>query len=352
MNHFFTISKSIDKIKIKYKRKQYGIEKKDVTDDRYKTGREIRKDKLKEQLKMTGDRFDTGIFSELLTQTQSIKEYQNLGGKIGTYRYMLTIHTEGEENSVFFAGGQYQPNGTYNAYEWWLEYNPNKQTVPDVIRQFLTANEAVVTEITSFDLAYDLRGTDSNYNQITVDSVVFDAPAQTQVMKWGTVAGDDTKYLRPKSQHGRVKVYDKEKERQNTPEAEQYKGVTRVEFSFSKCGYLLADEFPPMLFDRYAKEIFDLIQQIRVCTRNPENVNTEGMNGANVYAIQQFVRMGRADHALEFIGKMAQNSRYKYRKWLRENYCTGIEPDAIEFLRWLQKALRQTIPCGEIRSIL
>ena len=56
MNHFFTISKSIDKIKIKYKLKQYGIEKKDVTDDRYKTGREIRKDKRAEALEISRTR--------------------------------------------------------------------------------------------------------------------------------------------------------------------------------------------------------------------------------------------------------------------------------------------------------
>ena len=132
-----------------------------------------------------------------------VNEYQSIAPF--KYRYWYDIRSETDKEGTFSISEYY--NGDYrdsspipNAFQ--IEYNPNKsgQAVFESFCQYFVFR---IHDIKSFDIAYDLPGAD-------VKSVYLDTKAD--IMKYGKTSRQ-TLYISPKSDSGRVKVYQKDAER-------------------------------------------------------------------------------------------------------------------------------------------
>lgn len=154
--------------------------------------------------------------------------------KINSWQDYYKFGSDDEENAFAFFVGRLRAPGEVDTSYCMLEYNPNKTVVPDVVNAFLYIRNAIVHRISSMDVAFDLKG-------VPIQNICFVGHGATSTMSIGTIGSSATRYLRPNCKDGRIKVYDKEKERQGHKDEEQYKGVTRVEITYQNVEFLLLD---------------------------------------------------------------------------------------------------------------
>ena len=123
------------------------------------------------------------------------------------YRYSYTLRIKGEKEGVFFIAEYY--NGDFREQasvpeKFILEYNPNKSG-SRIYEEFCSTFLFTFTEITSFDIAYDIPN--ANVNDVFINT-------RADVMTYGKTT-NKTLYIAPKEDNsGRVKVYSKHIERE------------------------------------------------------------------------------------------------------------------------------------------
>lgn len=127
------------------------------------------------------------------------------------YRYWFDIRSRDEEEGTFhiesFYNGDFK-NSKMLPKAFQVEFNPNKRGLA-VWRSFCDHFSFTITQIKKFDIAYDLPGAD--WRDVYLDT-------KADVMKYGKTTRQ-TLYVAPKADNGRVKVYQKDKEREEHGQA-------------------------------------------------------------------------------------------------------------------------------------
>lgn len=247
---------------------------------------------------------------------------------IGAWRDMYWYEMDGYESSFAFFYAQYGANYAWDYDICMVEYNPNKTRVPPNIVSFLVRYFAKVKEIVSIDVAFD-------FPNVPVTAFLFDCNGNTDTMTYGNVANTPTRYLRPKANDGRVKIYDKGKEREGKKDENDFKGVTRVEVTYHNVAFLVLNvykhDWGHDIMNRL-KSMLDDLNSVKV----PgvfKNVSSSGLNLATCYAIDTMLEDGRADRAQQIVSFLAPNSRSKYRRYIeaRREYRGVFDGNEIEF---------------------
>ena len=267
--------------------------------------------------------------------TFDVKEFDEKfydGGKIGSWRYSASFRCGSDSGVVFFAIGRMTPTGVQAKY-CCVEFNPNKTAVPGFVIRFLRRYYAKINEISSLDLAYDLK-------DVKVDQVHFEAPGQTETMSYGSLSSQATKYLRPKANDGRIKVYDKFAESKE----ERFRNTTRVEISYHNVGFLLESNW----YDPDIKRLdnmLKLLQGVRVPNYAWKRVANDDLKAIHIFTIDAFLDLGRADLAEDYIKHLGINQRSKYRTYINERCYTYLETDSLAFGFMLSDLIHAVLPC-------
>ncbi len=219
--------------------------------------------KLTSKLKNQGNNKNRSpwLFQEFLdryTGSYTIIERVNLSPvqmrKINSWQDYYKFQNGDEESVLAFFVGRLKAQGDVDGSYCMLEFNPNKTTVPDVVTVFLYFRGAYVHRISSIDVAFDLKG-------VPIQDICFVGHGSISTMSIGTIGSSATRYLRPKCKDGRIKVYDKEKERQGYSDADSYKDITRVEITYQNVEFLLIDFLKDKIVDIDASD-FDHIDDL------------------------------------------------------------------------------------------
>ena len=286
------------------------------------------------------------------------------GGRVGSWRYSAWSTNKGEESPTMFFIGMVKKNGATDYTFADLEFNPNKISGQSPFTSYLASCDPEVWEIPKIDLAYDLKDS-------TPWSVLFDCHGATEVMTFGTVSGPVTRYLRPKASQGRIKIYDKEKERAGKPDAEKYKGVTRLEISYKNVGFLLNKYFYGKDIDRL-HEMLDQLNSCKVpsyCWHQPKMFKTVDENGRRVdsredrpglkdvlikydpkitMVLDSFAELGRGDKVQEYLRMLSRPSYKLYRDYIVGQAYETLEDNHFTFGFRLSEEIRRVIPIGKI----
>lgn len=248
--------------------------------------------------------------------------------RIGAWREMFWFELADCESSFAFFYAQYGANFAWHYDICMVEYNPNKVRIPPPVVTFLSKYYAKVAEIVSLDVAFD-------FPNVPVSAFLFDCNGNNEVMTYGTVSSTPTRYLRPKANDGRVKIYDKGKEREGKADEKEYKGVTRVEVTYHNVGFLVLGVYNHdwgFHIMQRLKEMLDDLNSVKV----PgvfKNVPSSGLNAAFCNALDSFLELDRTDKALEVISYMGINQRKQYRDYLsaRREFHGVFDGNEIEF---------------------
>lgn len=234
-------------------------------------------------------------------------------GKINSYRHMAWAKVN-DEGVVSVKYGRFRNDGSADYAFINVEYNPSKCTLPSSLISYLVAFDYKIYQVTSIDLAFDIQG-------ITVNDVLFCGHASSQVMTFGTLGATSTKYLHPKVNHGRVKVYDKYAERllasRKTPSIDPvaFKGVTRIEFTFHNVSFLLQPFYEELEVIKI-NDMFKYISQVMVKADRIDLLDGT-IKENDRFVIDNFVHLGRVDLAYTYIRNKGVNQRAALTKYLR-----------------------------------
>ena len=122
------------------------------------------------------------------------------------YRYWYDIRKKDDPEGTFHIEQSY--NGDFKETRqipeaFQVEFNPNKSGAT-VWESFCSYFAFTVSEVKKFDIAYDLPGAD--LREVHIDT-------KADIMKYGKTSCQ-TLYIAPKAETGRVKVYQKDEERE------------------------------------------------------------------------------------------------------------------------------------------
>lgn len=259
--------------------------------------------------------------------------------KVGSWAYMCWITLEDCEAAFAFFYGQFGKNFSVDWSLCQIEYNPNKTRVPSFIGGFLADRYAKIHTIVSIDVAFDFKGVPVSHYGIV-------AHGATEVMTYGTLSGVPARYVRPKANDGRIKIYDKEKEREGKPDAEKYKGVSRVEVTFHDVTFLLRQNFYSSDIDRLNNMVDDL-NAVRV-PDVAKMASREGLNGLYVDMLDDIYFAYGLDKALTYCRRISRNSWKKYRDYIltRSGSHPVFDGDGILFGLQLSDELLRVLYCA------
>lgn len=282
-----------------------------------------------------------------------VKGLSVLGGKnpVGKYVYSYWFMLEGWESNVICFQGQIDGSGDVDRNVFVIEYNPNKHVLPDFITAFLKVTGACACQILSCDFCYDF------YN-VPVSEFVFDANGHCQTMTFGTVSGGAAKYLSPKAKDGRVKIYDKEKERKGKDDAEKYKGITRMEVTYKKLDFLLDyvnDNNGLQFWGEDLKRIKDMLEAVQrvkfpdsYLASNKTGLE-EKLNPGHLMAIRSFLDNMQYDQAREYVRLCFSSKapRVKYNEYIRSYdgvTCLYANTGYVHFADDIISCLKEALP--------
>lgn len=302
-------------------------------------------DKLRIKYRLTVNGRDRGLPIPLNLSPYGVKDIRERDippfelKRVGSWAYMCWITLEDCESAFAFFYGQFGKNF---AVDWSLcqvEYNPNKTRMPSFIGGFLSSRYAKIHTIVSIDVAFDFVGVPVSHFGVV-------AHGSTEVMTYGTLSGIPARYVRPKANDGRVKIYDKESERAGKPDADKYKGVSRVEITYHDVTFLLQRNFYSSEIDRLNEMVSDLNC---VCVPDVMKLTPrEGLNALTCDMLDDILEAYGLDRALSYCRRFSRNTSIKYR-----DYClsrSGSRPvfdgDGILFGLQLSDELFRVLYCA------
>lgn len=219
-----------------------------------------------------------------------------------TYRNSYSLKVKEDEEGVFYIASWY--NGEYKEqrerpYNFLIEYNPNKSG-ERIYKEFCQKFLFVLTEICSFDLAYDIPNA-------TTQDVIIDT--KCDIMTYGKTS-NKTIYIAPKEKRsGRIKVYTKSIERQ--AHGEEMPDTLRIEASI-KCRGL--DFNSINLSARVIEELTKVVEHINSVKIKEKASNSDDWK---VYALSHLT----PEDLEKCLSLMAQASKVKYKKLITgDNY--------------------------------
>ena len=261
--------------------------------------------------------------------------------KIGSFRYNYTYkrrQTENEKPSeeVFYIGmcqnlavGGETEKRTVMKVEW----NPNKTTLPRELRNWMMTKKLYMkySHVQKCDIALDFQGldiSDMRYNTIG------------NTMVYGT-STEKTHYIRPSADHGRIKIYDKKKERAKL--GIEIPQTLRVEMTMKKPLYH-EKENPPEEDWVYIENVCRMFGEIylpsKFVTLQNDLVDKYGKYD-DVY--MWALRKASPEERDMLFSMMAARTRAKYRAALLCGDYQPIQIDCLMFFEVTSKMINDAI---------
>ena len=252
---------------------------------------------------------------------ECINEYESL--QPFKYRYAFTLRVKGEKEGVFAIFEYY--NGDFREQRpipeaFMIEYNPNKSgsRVYDLFLRVTNYNFKF-TEITSFDIAYDLPN--ATVNDILIDT-------KCDVMTYGKTH-NKTHYIAPKEDRsGRIKVYNKHKEREL--QGIEMSDTLRIEASV-KCKGL--DFKKISVYGNTHDELFKVIDRLNSVKIKRQNEATDDWK---VFALSHL----QAEDLEKCLAMMSINVRSKYRKLIINSSYYTLDLELTTFIEHIGNLLK------------
>ena len=261
--------------------------------------------------------------------------------KIGSYRYNyvychLNKETgEMEEGALYIGISHNSPSGSEqsNRCKMKLEWNPQKVTPPRALRNWMMSDTLCMQyhKVQKCDVALDFKGLD-------LSSLRYNTLGDTMVYGSKT---EKTYYLRPAAQHGRVKIYDKTKERAKLGEV--IPQTLRVEMTLHQ------PEFHEnvVIEDRdwkYIDEVCRMFGEIKL----PTGFVTLQADLEEKYGKFDPIYLFALKHATpeeqdEILSLMSVNTRAKYRAALCSGDYRPIQLDPMMFCDVLSRMINDAI---------
>lgn len=233
-----------------------------------------------------------------------------------SYRYGITLRVVGENEGVLWLACLWNGESSYkpNAKLCLIEFNPNKKS--KLIFEYLVYKYALkVEEIKSCDVAFDIQNV--TINRLFVDT-------RCDVMTYGNVTNYTT-YIAPKARNGRVKIYQKDIEREIV--GEKLEKTLRIEVS-CKGDYVDWDTI-------YNKDLTEIEKAVKNLNSVRWLIIDDNLNEAAVLLLVNADTQIRKNA----LNAMSINTRAKYKKILCE-YSESLNLELFQFVNILEELLR------------
>lgn len=270
--------------------------------------------------------------------TGDVKTIVKETGRINSYKYMAWSNIT-EEGVVAVKYGRFAKEGGINYRYLNVEYNPRKTYLPQVLLNFIKTFGFNVIEINSLDYAVDVHNA-------TVNDFLFVAPSQSATMSFGTLGSTSTKYLHPKSNNGRVKVYDKYTERQTASrkyksiDCEKYKDIVRCEFTFHNMGYVLDYPYTDVEVHK-ASETCKFLSQVMLRCHNKDI--TIDIKKSDKFVIDTFLAEGLNDRVQEYIKTKGINQRKPLNDYIKQSHYMFLFPNNLSTAIRIAETIREDL---------
>lgn len=216
-----------------------------------------------------------------------------------------------------------------------IEYNPQKVDFPIALRMYFSVMKYKYCSVKKCDIAIDFE------NRTLND---FSIATRRKIMYVGQ-ANNLTRYIAPQDNHGRIKIYDKTKER--CLHGEQIPQTVRLEITLKDPFY---HEYEALDLREwtYLEDIAKRISEVSCVTDLPL-LPSEEVNKAILYLLSKVSDLERE----EAYSLMSHNSAAKYRKQIRKTDFMPIQVDIVDFAQKTSVQIWQAITdtCGIVRFV-
>ena len=280
-----------------------------------------------------GFRYDVVNVDVLDTEMNKYDYYmkeQFSSTRYGTYQRNYTYIKSGEPEGIIYIGFVLNAPIPKTKYIK-IEYNPNKVYLPVPITSLLNQLECTLMKVQSIDVALDFEG-------LTIDDYRIDTRSDTMVYSSGI---NRTYYIRPNGE-GRIKIYDKTKERAKF--GIEIPQTLRVEMTIKDPDffqYRFYRNYELEFANRYAGYLAEV--SVRRRTAMLPNADT-GFSAAILYLLNNVDQI-TANNAVSLLGK---NQRTKYRDLMTRSEFERIDIDEITLLNTLTDMIRREVPIYKI----
>ena len=270
--------------------------------------------------------------------------------KIGSYRYNYVFNHLNKETGEIEEGALYigiscnSPAGSEqaNRCRMKLEWNPQKVTPPQALRNWMMSDTLRMQyyKVQKCDVALDFPGLDLSalrYNTLG-DTMVYGSKTEK------------TYYLRPAARHGRVKIYDKKKEREKLGEVipqtlrvemtlEHPEFHERVEIDRETYGYLAADKDW-----KYVCDVCEMFSEVKLPTRFVTlQYDLEEKYGKYDQIYLWALKHASPEEQDEILAMMSVATRAKYRAALMSGDYRPIQIDPMMFCDVVSRMINDAI---------
>lgn len=261
--------------------------------------------------------------------------------KIGFFRYNYTykrrqIENEKPSEEVFYVGicqnlavgGETEKRTVFK-----VEWNPNKTTLPRELRNWMMTKKLYMkySYVQKCDIALDFQGldiSDLRYNTIG-NTMVYGTPT------------DKTYYIRPSAGHGRIKIYDKKKERAKL--GIEIPQTLRVEMTMKKPLYHEKEnpsEEDWVYIENVCRMFSEIYLPTNFVTRQDDLlVKHGGFDEIYLWAL----RKASQEEREQLFSLMSSRTRAKYRAALLSGDYQPIQIDTLMFCEVTSKMINDAI---------
>ncbi len=229
-----------------------------------------------------------------------------------SYRYSYSISFKSDLESTFYFA--YYWNGGYRSEQredpnrFIIEYNPNKAG-SKIFDIFSRSVPFVITEIKSFDIAYDIP--DALPQDCVIDS-------QCDIMTYGK-KDNSTIYISPKEQKsGRIKIYNKRIER--SIHGVSIADTLRIECTFKKLSF----------FDNSSTITENEMKELIKCANRLNSVDIKKWSKDNYNDWLSYALIHLSpEHLRNCLSLMPRNTRSRYKNKIFSETYYNLNLDAI-----------------------
>lgn len=234
------------------------------------------------------------------------------------YRYAFILFLPEDKEGAFYIAQGY--NGEFKEQrarpeQFVIEYNPNKSGAK-IFRDFCDNFLFEITDICYCDIAFDIPGAD-------IKDVLLDTTCD--VMTYGKIH-NSTYYIAPKEdQSGRVKVYQKDKERERI--GEEKEKTLRIEISLK--GKYLSSPILNELDSEVLEKCVNRLNSVKIAVPAPE------LDDWKLFALSKLA----PDDFQKCLGMMSFKTRERYKCFSFGTKYDTLGIDIPSFVNEIGKAL-------------
>lgn len=261
--------------------------------------------------------------------------------KIGGYRYNYVYKCKSQDENetdegTFFIGiclNSPAEGDRANRTKMKVEWNPQKITPPRALRNWMMREQLhmLYHKVQKCDIALDFKGLDISalrYNTIG-DTMVYGSKTEK------------TYYLRPAAKHGRVKIYDKTKERAKM--GVDIPQTLRVEMTLHQPEFHEREVLYEKDWD-YVEDVCRMFGEVQL----PTKFATRQDDLVEKYGKYDEIYLWALKHATpeeqdELLALMSINTRAKYRAALMSGDYQSIQVDPMMFAEVVSRMINDAI---------